>query len=245
MKDAVVHLRSTGVARKSGGRIGLFACVPVVALQDWPRTDLLTYAALASWPPGSTPSIAEIRECARIRNQELLLSLDRLERCGEVKRKRRRGTRSSYEVTPPPRQWARVPVAVLRDQELNRAAVLVYMALESFANPQREAWPGVAMLKDRAGVSRRTVYTARDALSKQHIHWYRGRRQEMKHHTIYVLRPKPKQDVRRVVLSREDVQTSMYRAAMRGEDPPKIPEQFVDVVEQQIDPARRWLERAG
>ena len=85
-------------------RFGLYRSLP----GPWPlgaacsrlsRADLLTYTALASWPPGTELSTAEIRKRARIRaRQELFKSLTTLEERGELTRTSRRGYRTSYTV---------------------------------------------------------------------------------------------------------------------------------------------------
>ena len=119
---------------------------------------------------------------------------------------------------------------VLQDGNLTRAAVLVFMGLASFADRERRAWPSKEKLAARAGVSVRTVYGALNALQQQrHIQRYcpdGGR-------PCYLLHEKPKSGVVRVVMQREDEVTSMWRAAMRGELAPPVPEKFVvGIVEQ-------------
>ena len=214
-----------------------FARVPMVAIRDWSRDDLLTYVALASWPPGSELSLAEIRERARIGKQGLLRSLNSLERCGTLKRTRRSGYPSAYELTRRPReQWVRMPVTVLQDQELNRTAVLVYLALASFASSKgRQAWPAIETLAKRAGVSPRSVYAALAVLRQRYIYRYyleKGAR--------YGLRKKPKLTVVRMVTRLEDPVTSIYRAAVRGEHPPVIPDKFLaeEIIESDLDTGR-------
>jgi len=129
--------------------------VPVEAIQDWPRAELLTYTAVAStW--GNPVTLVEIRKLARLRKQDLLSSLKRLERRGELQRTREPGARISYQVTPPRGRWVRVPVTVLQDPELSKTDVLVYIGLASFASRWKMmAWPAGKTLAKRAGVSLR------------------------------------------------------------------------------------------
>ena len=209
-----------------------FGRVPVEAIQDWPRADLLTYTALAStW--GKAVTIAEIRKLARIRKQDLLSSLKRLARLGELQRLRGLGGRISYQATEPRGRWVRVPVTVLQDQGLNKTDVLVYIALASFASRwKRKAWPTGETLARRAGVSLRTTYVALSKLQHHHIscQYEPGRL-----HFIVLKKPKLKRV--HVVMSRESELISGYRAAMRGEPPPVIPELYVDTIieEEEID----------
>ena len=214
-----------------------FARVPLDAVLEWSRADLLTYTALASWPPATELPTTAIRKRARIRRQELFKSLTALEERGELARTIRRGYQTSYTVRQPKGRWVRVPVAVLTDPALSQAAVLVYIALSSFAKEgeRREAWPSLKRLTERAGVSARSVYPALAALRKLYIYRFvdEQRRQEG---FIYGLRKKPKEVRMRMIRRPEDALTSMYRAAVRGELPPEIPEQVIEFVEEIVDP---------
>ena len=206
---------------------------------EWSRADLLTYTALASWPPGTELSTAAIRKRSRIRRQELFKSLTGLEKRGELTRTSRRGYRTSYTVRQPqPKErWVRVPVAVLTDPELNQTDVLVYIALSRFAKggERREAWPSLESLTDRAGVSDRSVYPALAMLRKRHVYRFVDARRRQEGY-IYGLRKTPKEVRVRMVRRPEDELTSIYRAAMRGEPPPEIPDQVIEFVEEVVDP---------
>jgi len=202
-----------------------FVRVPVEAIQDWPRADLLTYVALAA-TRGKAVTLAEVRKLARIRKQDLLRSLKKLMQRGEVEQTRDPKGRYSYQVTPPER-WARVLEAALRDRELSKPDVMVYIALASFANRTGGAWPAGKTLATRAGVSDRAVYASLDTLQNRYISsWYNKTGQRH-----YVLLKKPKLIGGRLVERREDDLTSVWRAAMRSEDPPAIPEKYIDETE--------------
>ncbi|MDE2756930.1 MAG: helix-turn-helix domain-containing protein [Acidobacteriota bacterium] len=219
---------------RRGEALSRFVRVPVEAIQDWPRADLLTYTALAAtW--GKAITIKEIRKLARIRNKDLLHSLKKLALRSEVERVRYPGDggRIRYQVTPPLGRWARVPVTVLQDQGLSKTDVLVYIALASYASRWKKvAWPTGETLAGRAGVSVRTVYGSLAKLQRHHITYLyseNGRRR-------YVLLEKPKLKRVHVVTRRESELISGYRAAMRGEPPPAIPELYVDtILEEEID----------
>ena len=202
-----------------------FVRVPVEAIRDWPRTDLLTYVALAA-TRGKAVTLAEVRKLARIRKQDLLRSLKKLMRRGEVEQTRDSKGRYSYQVTPL-EPWARMLEAALPDRELSKTDVLVYIALASFANRMGGAWPAGKALATRAGVSARAVYASLATLQRRYIScWYNKTGQRH-----YVLLRKPKSIEVRLVERREDELTSIWRAAMRGEDPPMIPEKYIDEIE--------------
>ena len=213
-----------------------FARVPLDAVLEWSRAELLTYTALASWPPDSELSTAAIRKRARIRRKELFKSLTALEKRGELTRTRRPGYPSSYTVRPPKERWVRVPVAVVTDPGLNRTDVLVYIALSSFARDgaRREAWPSLERLTERAGVSVRSVYPALAVLRRRHIYRFVDEHRRQKGY-IHGLRKMPREVRVRMVRRPEDDATSIYRAAARGEPPPEVPDQVIEFVEEVVD----------
>lgn len=214
-----------------------FARVPLDAVLEWSRAELLTYTALASWRPGTELPTVAIRKRARIRRKDLFKSLTALEERGELTRTRRPGARTSYTVRSPKDRWVRVPVAVLTDPELNRADVLVYIALSSFAKDgeRREAWPSLERLTERAGVSARTVYPALAVLRRRHIYRFVDEHRRQKGY-IHGLRKTPREVRMRMVRRLEDEATSIYRAAVRGEPPPEIPDKVIEFVEEEVDP---------
>lgn len=224
------HYGHTGPPVQRGVSLHRFVRVPVDAILHWPRADLLTYVALAALP-GRPVTIKEIRELARIRKQELLRSLKDLMLRDEVQRTREPEGRFSYRVAPPGGRWARVPVTVLQDQELRKADVLVYIALASYASRwKRVAWPTGETLAERAGVSVRTVYGSLAKLRRNHIsclYSETGRRR-------YVVPKKSKLTRVRIEVRREDELTSMWRAAMRSESPPAIPEHYIEEIEEEV-----------
>lgn len=216
-----------------------FAPVPAEAIQHWRRSELLTYTALASRLPGVATAIAAIRRRARIRRQEVLDSLKRLEQRGAVERIRNGGFYTNYELEPMRGRWVQVPMTVMRDRGLNRTVLLVYLALLSFADRMLEVFAAGTTLAKRAGVSIRSVYAALKVLSgeiagqtRRTCRRYIDRlpRGRMKGASSNVYRLRTERQLTRVAMRlrtverSEDPETAMYRAAMRGETLPPVPE---------------------
>ena len=166
--------------------------VPLAVVIGWAPNEVLTYAGLASFPIGYDPTLTALAERAHLSRRALCSALSAIEARGELLRWPRPPRRTKYElrfreVIDLGARWVRVPLVLLQDSTLDRAAVLTYIGLASYADSAGKAWPAVATVAQRIGVSPSTVKRSLLPLG-QHLRRAPGNNRRS---TRYYLLPQP------------------------------------------------------